>query len=108
MLITATFTRQLSWDQGIFYQIIKNLEKTYEQLLTLFLEVLVTFMCTTIAGNYTISISFFTALSLAGNDLIILQMNHGINLFHKHYLQVLIKTIKAKQSVQIKKFACLN
>lgn len=71
-------------------------------------EILGTFTCTAIAASYTISISFFTALSLAGNDLIILQMNHSINLFHKHYLQVLIKTIKAKQSVQIKKFACLN
>ena len=42
-------------------------------------------------------------LSLVGNDWIILQMNRSICLAHKHFLTILIKTIKAEQSERIKK-----
>lgn len=37
-------------------------------------------------------------LSLAGNDLIILLMHRGINLFQKHFLHRLIKSNRAQQS----------
>lgn len=56
--------------------------------------------------------SFFTPpappLPLVGNDWIILQMNRSICLAHKHFLAILIKTIKAEQSEQIKKTICLD
>ena len=37
------------------------------------------------------TLSFVIRLSLAGNDLIILQMNYGIHLFQKRFRYVLIK-----------------
>lgn len=43
-------------------------------------------------GRHT---SFFTPPSLVGNDWIILQMNRCTCLAHKHFLAILIKTIKA-------------
>lgn len=51
---------------------------------------------------------FSPPLSLVGNDWIILQMNHSICLAHKHFLAVLIKTIKAEQSERIKKTTRLD
>lgn len=44
-----------------------------------------------VTGTGLISTSSVIPLSLAGNDLIILQMNRDINLFHKHFLRELIK-----------------
>ncbi len=49
-----------------------------------------------VTGTGQISPSSVIPLSLAGNDLIILQMNRDINLFHKHFLCKLIKTVLAE------------
>lgn len=52
----------------------------------------------TVSGTWRMSTSSVTPLSLAGNDLIILQMNPDINLFRKHFLSELIKTIWAEMT----------
>lgn len=49
-----------------------------------------------VAKTHRAALSSVILLSLAGNDLIILQMNRGINLFHKHFLSALIKSARAR------------
>lgn len=59
-----------------------------------------------VTGTGQISTSSVIPLSLAGNDLIILQMNRDINLFHKHFLCKLIKTVWVELTEKRK--WCLN
>lgn len=52
-----------------------------------------------VTGTGQISTPSVILLSLTGNDLIILQMNCDINLFHKHFLCEFIKTVWVELTV---------